>query len=143
LLQPCRSARVWLRDFRIQAFRKDLSGTSSVRTAETPYRQAHPDTAAMGRHIPQIPLIPPMEPTGKAATARALRPLTAGMGRYDHLIRSDRDVIHDKAGRQQPISLPSFGHELLPSQHVAMTIPICPTGCTKIEPEPKKDPVLG
>jgi len=40
--------------------------------------------------------------------------LTEGMGRDDHLIRSDRDVIHDNAGRQQPVSLPSFGHELLP-----------------------------
>jgi len=63
-LKPRRPARLGLRESRAQAFRKDLSGTSPLRTAETPYRQAHPNTAAMGRHIRQITCILAMEPPG-------------------------------------------------------------------------------
>jgi len=65
----------------------------------------------MGRHIRQIPLVPIMDLTRRAATGRALGPSTEGMGRDYHFIRSERDIIHDKALRQQLASLSSFGHE--------------------------------
>jgi len=60
----------------------------------------------MGRHIRKITLVPAMDPSGQATTARTFGTPTERMGRYDHFIRSNRDLIHDKAGRQQPGSLP-------------------------------------
>lgn len=54
-----------------------------------------------------------MDPPGQAATARTLGTPTTGMGLDDHFIRPDRYVIYDKAGRQQPGSLPGLGHEQL------------------------------
>ncbi|MEO1460268.1 MAG: hypothetical protein AAFV49_22265 [Pseudomonadota bacterium] len=114
LLKSGRSARVWLRDPRIEALGKDLPVASPVRATKTPYRQARPNTATMGRHIRQITLVPAVDATGKVTTARALGPSTEGTGHNDHLIRFDRNVIHHKAGRQQPGGPSGFRHEQLP-----------------------------
>ena len=53
----------------------------------------------MGRHIRKITLVPAMDPSGQATTVRTFGTPTEGMGRDYHLIRPDRDVIHDEAGR--------------------------------------------
>ena len=82
--------------------------------AEPPCRQSHPNTAAMGRDIRETSFVSTVNPLGEAPTFRTFRVAADGMGRDDHLIRPDRNVIHDKAGRQQPVSLPSFRHEQLP-----------------------------
>ena len=99
LLKPRRPARVWPRNLRSQAFGKDLSGASPARAAETPRGQSYPNTATMGRHIRQITLVPAVDPSGQVTTARTFGTPTEGMGRDDHLIRPDRHVIHDEAGR--------------------------------------------
>lgn len=67
----------------------------------------------MGWHIRETTLVPAMDAPGQLATARALGPSTESMGRNNHFIRLDSNVIYDKAGRQQPGSLPGFGHEQL------------------------------
>ena len=119
LLKPGRPARVWPRDPGLRALGKDLPRACPMRTAEPTHREAHPNSAAKGRHVRQTAFAPAVEPPGEPPAPRTLGAPIDGMGRDDHLVRSDlvrsdHDVIHDKAGRQQPVSIPSFRNEQLP-----------------------------